>query len=144
MTTDLTDRRRLEISLLALRAGVLIVMLMWTLDKLIHPEHAAAVFENFYGLSGLGSGALALMGIAELVLLALFAAGVWKRVTYGLVLVFHGVSTLSSYQQYLDPFNHLLFFAAWPMLAACLALYLLRDQDRMLTWGRLRGQHEAG
>ncbi len=140
MTNDLADRRRIEISLLALRAGVLIVMLMWTLDKLIHPDHAAAVFENFYGLSGLGSGLMTAIGIAELILLALFAAGVWKRLTYGLVFLFHGISTLSSYQQYLEPFDNLLFFAAWPMLAACLALYLLRDQDRLLTWGRLRGQ----
>lgn len=42
------------------------------------------------------------------------------------VLLLHGISTLSSYRQYLDPFNNLLFFAAWPMLAACFALYLLR------------------
>jgi putative oxidoreductase len=30
-------------------------------------------------------------------------------------------------------FDNLLFFAAWPMLAACIALYLLRDQDTLLT-----------
>jgi hypothetical protein len=55
-----------------------------------------------------------------------------KRYTYGLVLVFHGVSTLSSWKQYiLEP--NLLFFAAWPMLAACIALYLLRDLDTLFT-----------
>ncbi len=31
--------------------------------------------------------------------------------------------------QYLDPFNNLLFFTAWTMLATCVALYLLRDFD---------------
>jgi putative oxidoreductase len=30
---------------------------------------------------------------------------------------------------YLDPFSNLLFFAARPMLAACIALYMLRDFD---------------
>jgi hypothetical protein len=45
------------------------------------------------------------------------------------VLLLHAVSTFSSYRQYLDPFNNLLFFAAWPMLAACFTLYTLRDLD---------------
>ena len=45
----------------------------------------------------------------------------------------HAGSTFSSWQQYLDPFNHLLFFTAWPMLAACVALYVLRDQDTLLS-----------
>jgi hypothetical protein len=29
-----------------------------------------------------------------------------------------------------------MFFAAWPMLAACLALYLLRDEDVPCTVGK--------
>jgi hypothetical protein len=31
----------------------------------------------------------------------------------------------------LAPFDNLLFFAAWPMLAACITLYLLRDLDTL-------------
>lgn len=49
------------------------------------------------------------------------------------MLLLHAVSTFSSFPQYLDPFKNLLFFAAWPMLAACIALYLLRDLDTMAT-----------
>jgi len=47
-------------------------------------------------------------------------------------LVLHAVSTLSSFKQYLAPFDgpNLLFFAAWPMLAACFALFILRDLDK--------------
>lgn len=123
----MTDR--ISLALLSLRLGVFIVMFMWTLDKFVQAEHAAAVFENFYGLGGLGPGAFAALGAAELVLVLAFVAGFQKRITYGLVFALHGISTLSSYQQYLDPFNNLLFFAAWPMLAACFALYLLRDLD---------------
>ena len=59
----------------------------------------------------------------------------WRRLTYGAVLVLHAISTLSSYRQYLSPFegSNLLFFAAWPMLAACVGLYLLRDHDTLFT-----------
>jgi hypothetical protein len=127
------EATRLQWSLLSLRVGVFIVMLMWTLDKFVQPEHSAKVFENFYGLSSLGSSVFLILGLMQLVLIMAFLLGFWKRLSYGLVLFFHGVSTFSSFPQYLDPLNHLLFFAAWPMLAACLSLYLLREQDTLLT-----------
>jgi putative oxidoreductase len=128
-----TYHQRLIWSLLLLRWGVFIVMFFWTLDKFVQPEHAAGVFESFYGIKGLAPIVLYSLATAELVLILAFVLGLWKRVTYGLVLILHGVSTLSSYSQYLDPFNNLLFFAAWPMLAACAALYLLRGQDQRWT-----------
>jgi hypothetical protein len=68
------DRDRIATALLALRLGVFIVMLVWTLEKFVNPGHAAAVFENLYGLADV---------------------------------------------------------AAWPMLAACIALYLLRISTRV-------------
>ncbi len=131
---------RLPQALLMLRLGVFIVMFMWTLDKFVAPEHAAGVFANFYGIEGLGSAAFAVIGLAQLVLVLGFLAGFMKRFTYGLVFLLHGISTLSSYAQYLEPFDHLLFFAAWPMLAACFALYYLRDQDTLLSVDAWRHQ----
>lgn len=131
----MNDETRLQASLLVLRLTVFLVMAMWTMDKFINPGHAAGVFESFYFIRGLGPGAFLFIGAAEAVLLIAFVAGVLKRFTYGLVLLLHGVSTLSSFPQYLAPFDgpNLLFFAAWPMLGACLALYLLRDRDRLLA-----------
>lgn len=127
---------RLQWSLLSLRVGVFIVMLMWTLDKFIQPEHSSKVFENFYGLAGLGSTIFMVTGMVELLLILAFLGGLYKRFTYGLVLIIHGVSTFASFQQYLDPFNNLLFFAAWPMLAACIGLYLMRDEDTLFTFSK--------
>ena len=138
----MNDRERISNALLALRIGVFVVMFMWTLDKFVNVAHASRVFENFYGLSGLESGIMAAIGIAELILILAFVAGYQKRVSYAGVLILHGISTLSSYRQYLDPFNNLLFFAAWPMLAACFALYLLRDLDTKWAAGAaLRTSH---
>jgi putative oxidoreductase len=59
----------------------------------------------------------------------------WKRFTYGFVMIVQGVSTFSSWAKYTIDIN-LLFFAAWPMLAACIALYLLRDHDVKCTLGQ--------
>jgi hypothetical protein len=129
----MTERDRLTTALLALRIGVFVVMFMWTLDKFVNSPHALRVFDNFYGLGGFGPGGMAAIGVAELILILAFVAGYRKRITYGGVLVLHAVSTFSSYRQYLAPFSNLLFFAAWPMLAACFALYLLRDFDTKWT-----------
>jgi hypothetical protein len=129
------DRDRVATVLLPLRLGVFLVMLMWTLDKFINAGHAARIFENFYSVGGLEETAFLAIGVAELALILVLVAGYQKRVSYGLVLLLHSVSTLSSYRQYLDPFNNLLFFAAWPMLAACFALYYLRDLDTKWTVG---------
>ena len=37
------------------------------------------------------------------------------------------------WRQYLDGFDNLLVFSAWPMLAACFTLYLLREYDVLLS-----------
>lgn len=124
---------RIQWSLLLIRVGVFIVMLMWTLDKFVQPEHSGKVFESFYGLSGWSEGVFLVVAVLEMLLILVFLIGMWKRMTYGLVLILHSVSTFSAFSMYLDPFNHLLFFAAWPMLAACITLYLLRDEDTLLT-----------
>ena len=49
----------------------------------------------------------------------------------------HPASTFA-WRQYLDGFDNLLFFAAWPMLAAGLTLFLLRPHDRLLSVDALR------
>src|SRR5467141_1690242 len=89
------------------------------------------VFKKFYSIDGISPTMFSVIGAAELVLLVGFVTGTAKRFTYGLVLLLHAISTLASYRQYLAPFDNLLFFAAWPMLAACITLYLLRDLDTL-------------
>ena len=128
-------QRKLELSLLTLRLGVFIVMLMWTVDKFIRVDHAKIVFEKFYLLTGFENTIMYGLACVELLLILVFLAGVEKRWSYGLVFLFHGVSTVSSFKPYLNPFEggNLLFFAAWPMLAACFALFWLRDYDKRFS-----------
>lgn len=127
----ITNELRLPFSLLALRIGVFIVMILWSIDKLLNPDHAAAVFDTYYMLADVGPGLLAAIGIAQIAIEIAFVAGLFRTFTYGFVLVTHLISTLASFPGYLAPFDNLLFFAAWPMLAACIALFLLRDEDTL-------------
>ncbi len=127
--------KKLQLSLLFLRVTVFLVMFMWTIDKFMNPEHAAKVYEMFYYIAGLESVVVYVIGAIEIIILLLFLVGYKKKYTYGAVLIFHTVSTLSPFKLYLAPFEgaNLLFFAAWPMLAACFTLFLLRDQDKKLS-----------
>jgi len=132
----MTEKNRIQWSLFLLRIGVFIVMFVWTLDKFINPEHAAKVYEHFYFMN-VGLSIMTIIGVIEMVIILGFVAGLYKRFTYGFVMVVHGVSTLSSWKQYTVDIN-LLFFAAWPMLAACIALYLLRDMDKKWVMSKVK------
>lgn len=124
---------RVPFVLLLLRLGVFIVMLVWTMDKFFNPSHTVAVFEAFYGIAGLGMAIVYILGAVQLLLVLGFVAGIKKTWTYGAVLLMHGASTLVSFPKYLDPLAvpNILFFAAWPMLAACFGLFYLRDLDTL-------------
>lgn len=126
------EKNRIEWALLFLRLSVFLVMFVWTVDKFIDPGHASKVYEHFYFLGGFGPTLIIMIGIAEAFLILAFVAGIAKKWTYGAVTVLHAVSTLSAWKMYTVTVN-LLFFAAWPMLAACVALYLLRDLDNKFT-----------
>ena len=122
---------KLKTPLFLLRISVALVLIMWTVDKFVNPAHAIAVYEHFYFIGGVGTQVMYAIAIAELVLIALFLIGRFKNVTYLVVLLIHGVSTVTPVNNYLNAFEspNLLFFVAWPMLAACYALYALRHYD---------------
>lgn len=121
--------KRLPLALLFLRLGVFIVLLVWTLDKLLIPTHAALIFQKYYFINDAAS-MMFLVGVVEMVLIIGFIIGFMKRWTYGIVLVMHTMSTLAIFGKYLD-LSSLVYFASWPMLAACFALYYLRDADTL-------------
>lgn len=137
--------RRLRFSLLALRVTVFLVMILWSVDKLLNPDHASSVFANFYFMEGVGPELLAALGIGQALIEIAFVAGLFRTFTYGFVLVTHALSTLASWPGYMEPFDNLLFFAAWPMLAGCLALFLLREHDTLWSLdARREGRSRAG
>jgi putative oxidoreductase len=131
------ESRRIATALLVLRLTIFLVMLIWTIDKFVRPAHAASIYEHFYFLRGLRPTIIYAIGVAELVLLVGFLIGFAPRLTYGIVLLLHAISTFSTFRQYLHPFEgpNILFFAAWPMLGACFALYYLRDLDTLFRLG---------
>jgi len=131
----LTKPTNLSLSLFLMRISVFLVMFIWTLDKFINPKHAAAVFDHFYKISGLTPTMMAAIGIIELIIIVAFVLGIRKKWTYGAVLVMHAISTLACFKFYLEPFKspNMLFWAAFPMLAGCFLLFLMRKSDTFFT-----------
>lgn len=131
-----TTASKLRLCLFLLRLGVAIVFIMWTVDKFLNPAHTAAVFDKFYFVSSLSNAAAYIIGALQLIIVIAFIAGVAKSYSYLFILIMHFVSTIASYERYLDPWTspNLLFYAAFPMLAACFVLWFLRDEDTLFTF----------
>ncbi|MCH9690695.1 MAG: hypothetical protein K0U59_01340 [Gammaproteobacteria bacterium] len=130
-----SSNSKLAFSLFLLRISTFFVLGMWTLDKFLNPQHGASIFERYYQIPGLSITIVYVIGTIQAVVILAFLVGFKKRLSYGLILLMHAVSTVSAWNKYLDPWvvPNLLFFAAFPMLAAIAALYLLRDEDTYLT-----------
>lgn len=118
-----------------LRITITLFMLVWTLEKFIRPEAFVAIFGYFYGLS-FGPAVVYALGAAQLALLAAFALGLFKTISYGAVTLMNLASLLVSlpliFQPYVGETNHL-FVASIPVFGACMVLFLLRDQGTWLT-----------
>ncbi|MFT5767817.1 MAG: putative oxidoreductase [Halioglobus sp.] len=133
----MTDETRLKISLLGLRLGVFIVFIVWTLDKLLNYKHNSGMIMHYYHFE-VPRWFLTSLGLAELILLLFFLARQFKTFTYGVILFAHTVTTLVSAWRLFPPYevHQLLYFGSLPMLGACVALFLMREKDTLMTLGR--------
>ncbi len=133
MTDDLN--RKLALSLLLLRLSLGLVMMVWACDKMFNPDHGGKVLESFYGIAGAGEQVVQGLGVVQALIVLAFLLGLARTYSYGAVLLMHAVTTFVSWSAYLDPLKNILFFSAWPMLAGLIALFLLRDHDRIASLG---------
>jgi len=132
--------KNLPRALLFLRLTIFLVMLMWVLDKFARPTRPSFVYETLYHIPGLTELLSFFVGSVVLLVIIAFVLGWKKIISYGAVFVLHAISTVSLTPQFLRPFEYdnELLYAAWPMLAACYALFSLRDYDTLYVVERRR------
>jgi len=131
-------------ALAVLRMSLGVFLLLWGVEKFVIPEVTVQIWGGFYGV-GLAAALVPLVGALESALALAITVGLWRRATYGLGLLLHAVSVAATWRQLLDPWglrsggspNHL-FLAGVPVLAAFVALYLLRDRDAWTLDERVR------
>jgi hypothetical protein len=93
------------------------------------------VFKTFY-FSTPSPEILTALDVVQTLIVVTLVAGFARFCTYGAVLLMHLVSTTSTYARLMNPWvtgAQLLFWAAIPVLAAMLALFLQREQDQLLS-----------
>ena len=126
-----------RIALAILRVSLALFLLLWGVEKFVLPEATVRIWGTFYGLQ-IGRAIVPFIGLLEAALAIAIGLGLWRRVTYGLGTIVHGISVLSTWRQLVDPWgllfggpaNHL-FLAGVPVLAGFIVIYLLRARD---TW----------
>jgi putative oxidoreductase len=127
-----------SISLLALRITIALLVLHWGIDKLVDPEHALRVSDNFYrGL--LSHGALMpVLGTLQVGLALLAMVGLFRRIVDPLVLLVNLGSMLAVWRSVVDPWGwflegtNALFFPSVIVVAGCLVLIAFRDQETLV------------
>ena len=131
---SVSNDRPLALSLAVLRLSTGAFFLVWALEKILAPDIARRVYETFY-FSSPSDEVLLATGILQGAVVLAFMAGLLRFWTYGALLAMHSLSVFSTVPRLMDPFsppNHL-FWAAVPVLALLLVLFLLRDRDTALV-----------
>ncbi len=128
-------KKPVPICLLLLRIGVFAALLIWAVDKFLRPGAAAASLNHLYHLPVLPTMLIYTLGAFEVLLAACFLIGFQKTLSYILVFLITAAYTIAAYRYYWPPFQgeNILFFSIWPMLMGCLALFILRKQDTLLS-----------
>ena len=141
-SSKMSFQSRVSLSLLLLRLTIALVFFMWTLQKFLYPEQASNVYEMFFFVPSLVPTLVQVIAVLETILLVAFVTGFKKHITYWVIVACHSLSTGAALLKYFEPFRgpNLLFFAAWPMLAACFTLAMLQRWD---TWLTLRSVTKA-
>lgn len=121
-------------AMLVIRLSLILFLLPWVIEKFTKPEQTAKIFSHFYHIDLPIAGSY-VVGVIWALLLIAFAAGFKKNISYGLVLILHGLTTIFTIPQmlpFLPTYNHL-FVAAIPVLGGLIALYMLRYHDSIWT-----------
>jgi putative oxidoreductase len=130
--------------LFIIRLTLFLLMIMWALLKLTAPaaygasEDGTGIFGSFYGIS-LSQSLVFSIGLVQIAFLFAFLAGVAKFITTGGVMVMNLATLLVSLPAILPVFvgeGNILFAASFPIFGASLALFLMREQDTLLSFGK--------
>ena len=129
---------RLKPALFITRMSIALFLLPWVILKFTNPTYSSDIVGYFYKIK-LPAETPIVMGVFWVVLLLAFVSGFKKRISYGLVLILHAISTLTTWKILLGPLStgdnkDILFMAALPALAAMLLLYLLREHDTLFSF----------
>ncbi len=136
--------KRLLVSLLLCRLGIVFIFGMWAYGTIIRPEIASHHMSEIYYIKGLPSGVMTALGFIQFAIVFCVLLGLFKKVTRGILLICAvlGVvmptflvgfvtSTIGG-----QPHPVILYWPGFCVLACAFAIYWLRDEDTLFTIGK--------
>lgn len=126
------------LSLLLLRIGTGLLLIVWGVIRLASPETGSGVSMKYYSGVGAAEAVQTAWGGALLVIGALTVSGLFRRFTYPAQAVILVSGALSIWRYLLDPLglwlldmetSQVLFFPSLAVAAATLVLIAFRDED---------------
>ena len=131
------------LTLLALRASLGLLMVVWGADKLANPAHGMRVAEHFYfGLFGAAT-LMPVLGALQIALGLAVVAGLLRKLTYPALLAVTGLTLVGVWRSVLDPWGwvlegtNALFFPSLIVFAGALVVHAFRDGDALALDARL-------
>ena len=134
MTKETIHLSNLRVPLFLTRLAIFAFLLPWQLMRFSKPEGINNIAQKYYKFQMPEIGST-ITGVLMMLLLIAFLVGFKKRISYGLVALFHGVGTTMTIPHLipgLEGYNQL-FLAAIPTLMAMVLLYCLRNEDTLLS-----------
>lgn len=132
-----------SLTLLALRASLGLLMVVWGADKLANPAHGLRVSERFYfGLFG-AAALMPVLGGLQIALGVAIVAGLLRRFTYPALLAITGLTLVGVWRSVLDPWGwvlegtNALFFPSLIVFAGALVVHAFREADVLAVDARL-------
>ncbi len=123
--------------MLLLRVSIGTLMLIWGADKLVNVAHGVQVSEGFY--LGLFSAPALLkpFGVFQILLGFLIVTGLFRRLTYPVMLAITAATLLGVWRSVVDPHSwvieggNVLFYPSLIIFAGALVLWSFRPEDRL-------------
>ncbi len=128
---------KLAASLTILRLTIAAFFGAWASLKFYRPEWFENVFTNMYGLDFVTRDLSAYVGTAQVILVLVFAVGLWRTFSYGALVLMQGAGVLGSLPNLMNYTNYPnnLMWAAVPALGAAVALFIMRHDDAFTVDG---------
>jgi uncharacterized membrane protein YphA (DoxX/SURF4 family) len=139
-------------SLLFLRAGTGLLLVVWGALRVISPEAGPGLADKYYsGLLGM-QGLQIAYGVAEILIGGLVTLGLFRRLAYPLQALILVPAALMLWRYLVDPMgvwllsredSQILFFPSIALAAASVTLIAFRDHDRLSLDSYLAGRRSG-
>lgn len=130
--------RSLRLPLFLTRLSVFYFLLPWQLMRFTKPEAIQSIAQKHYHTESFPNGLSLAIGVFAIISLLAFLVGFKKRISYAAVFLIHAVGTVLIIPKLVLFTDNLVlvFLASLPALAAMALLYVLRDEDTLLSLNR--------